>query len=108
MVAFLRGVEEMLSRYENDRLNEREAQIRCKRKYGVLIQWYSLAQNEVGKPLGSDLVSAHRSLRAAGRVLGSLISGKRRKHHPADGRGGQYYVFDFDTGERWTRNQCPR
>jgi hypothetical protein len=81
------------------------------RKYGVMVQWYSLEQNEVGKPLGDALVSAHHSLRAAGRVLGSLISGKLAKfryEHGPKGAGVQIYAFDFESGKRFARNDCPR
>lgn len=77
--------------------------------YHVTIERYSLAAGHVGEPIGHpEIISSHKSKRAAGRVLGSLISGKRapvlRQYEMGDGL--RIYAFDSETGERLPRNAC--
>lgn len=81
-------------------------------RYHVQLRPYSLAANHVGKSLQNDqTLSQHRSLRAAGRVLGSLISGKRKgelQRRAGMGNGYRIVVHDHETGQDYARNDCPR
>ncbi len=73
----------------------------------VCIEQYSLAEGEVGKHLyGPEEFRVHRSLAAAGRTLGSLISGKHRRYMRQAGRGTKLYAFDTETGLRYSRRGC--
>ena len=77
---------------------------------------YSLESGNVGRPVGVPLIlSRHKSRRAAGRVIGSAISGKLRPLASdyaytlaTSRRGGlsvalRYYVRDLVTGELFAR-----
>jgi hypothetical protein len=78
-------------------------------RYLVLLTPYSLEAGHVGEERSPAVYSYHRSQVAAGRVLGSLISGKRARETAMYHRQGEalkYHVFDTATGERFTRNQC--
>lgn len=79
---------------------------------GVYVQRYSLEAGKVGQNIGVPVyISSHKSLAAAGRVLGSLISGKRKREPtgyaaPTRGEGLRLYAFDGETGLRYSRNGC--
>ncbi len=81
-------------------------------RYHVQLRPYSLAQNCAGESLRNDqTLSQHRSLRAAGRALGSLIRGKRRGElGRRAGRGNGYWigVRDTETGCDFARNDCSK
>lgn len=78
--------------------------------YLVTIQQYSLERDRVGEHIGQPhVVSHHRSKRAAGRVLGSLISGGRvayRRAFESPGVAIKLLAFDTETGEYLPRNAC--
>lgn len=80
--------------------------------FHVLLQRYSLAQGEVGAPIGNPILfSQHRSKAAAGRMLGSMISGKRRREvadlrHQVPSCDFQYVVHDTETGRYLARSEC--
>lgn len=76
-------------------------------RYHVKVTPYSLEQGEVGRVNGAPMtISTHRSLEAAGRALGSAISGKRAAGvKDFLGRnGGRYLIHDQMTGNTYTRN----
>lgn len=83
--------------------------LRPRLRYGfrwvVFVQRYSLETGEVGKFIeGPQFISQHKSVAAAGRMLGSMISGKRRKLVPA---GGCYLAaINPATGQILSRNDC--
>lgn len=74
--------------------------------YYVCVSRYSLEAGKVGEPIGEPVVvSRHRSLKAAGRMLGSVISGKRSVQY----RGYQrFYVLDTESGREIPRVECPK
>lgn len=78
--------------------------------YLVTIQQYSLEAGRVGEHIGAPyVVSQHRSKRAAGRVLGSLISGVRapyRKAFEGPRVAIKLLAFDTETGDYLPRNAC--
>lgn len=79
--------------------------------FHVTVERYSLAAGRIGEPIGHpEIISSHESKRAAGRVLGSLISGKmartHRRDYEAPGVGLHLYALDTETGERFARNAC--
>lgn len=77
-------------------------------RFVVVLEQYSLEPNKVGHLTGVvRVVSSHRSILAAGRVLGSVISGKRRAlAKTPTGTAMRYYVLDNATNQRYTRNDC--
>ena len=80
-------------------------------RYNVILTAYSLASGRVGEPIAETNISSHRSLAAAGRVLGSLISGKRTADAKAFARqfpgcGLRYVAIDRQTGAEYARNAC--
>lgn len=78
-------------------------------RYHVQLKPYSLAEGRVGETLNNDMtLSQHRSLRAAGRRLGSIIRGKRRVLVAKAGLGNGYRLIakDTETGREYPRNAC--
>ncbi len=77
------------------------------RRYHVQVQPYSLAEGQVGKSLGRDMtLSQHNSLAAAGRALGSHISGNKSDVPQAiAGQGNGYRIVAVDkmTGAEFSR-----
>lgn len=74
--------------------------------FEVTLTEYSLLSGEVGKLTGRKIVwSRHKSPAAAGRALGSLITGKNRRAAIAP-RGMAYrlQVINADTGAAFARN----
>ena len=72
--------------------------------YEVCVSRYSLEVGKVGEPIGEPVVvSRHRSLKAAGRRLGSVISGKHRSQYRDYQR---FYVFDTEAGREFPRVEC--
>jgi hypothetical protein len=74
-------------------------------RYLVKVSVYSLLPGEVGRILVEGIHSRHRSLRAAGRELGSLISGKQRLRATPN-TALHMYIHDTATGEHISRNQA--
>lgn len=73
----------------------------------VCIEVYSLeTETWLKTTWGPHEISSHKSLKAAGRVLGSYISGKYRKWYREPGKGLRLYAFDTETGERYSRHGC--
>jgi hypothetical protein len=71
----------------------------------VRLTEYRLDTGHVGEDTGRVIVwSRHRSLRAAGRALGSVIM--NRKVTAPRGTAYRYLVHNVDTGETFTRNAC--
>lgn len=82
-------------------------------RYHVQIQPYSLGiadPQQLGRSLGRDqTISMHRSLNAAGKRLGSLISGKNAKVPQSiagTGNGYRAVVVDQMTGHKFSRNSA--
>lgn len=76
-------------------------------RYLVTVERYSLEPGKVGQTAWGPYVhSWHGSLAAAGRMLGSLISGKLATWYHNKGQGRRLYVFDSETGVRYSRNGC--
>lgn len=77
-------------------------------RYEVQLREYRLDAGHVGEETGRLIVwSRHRSKSAAGRALGSLISGKRaRQVQPPRGMAYRYLVRDSETGADYPRNAC--
>lgn len=77
------------------------------RRYHVQVQPYSLAKGQVGKSLGRDMtLSQHNSLAAAGRALGSHISGNKSGVPQAiagPGNGYRIVAVDKMTGAEFSR-----
>jgi hypothetical protein len=80
--------------------------------YTVRIEWYSLAPHCVGQPTGERKEFKHRTLKAARRRLGSIISGKQRKAQyctpSLDGGAGCRLFIVTPTGEEITANEATR
>ena len=76
-------------------------------RYEVQVQPYSLAANKVGQHIGEPtVISKHNSLDAAGRVLGSMIRGKRQGE--AQGIAGQGNGYKIGAVYKTTGAFIPR
>lgn len=79
-------------------------------RYLVVAQPYSLDAGRIGAwTRKAYIVSRHRSLRAAGRVLGSMISGNLAASVKAEtrkGEGMQLIAFDPASGKKYSREGC--
>lgn len=75
-------------------------------RYAVKLIPYSLAENEVGRELGTEhVVSTHRSLSAAGKRLASVIRSRSSlpAHLTKPGQSLKYLVHDSISGARYSR-----
>jgi hypothetical protein len=61
--------------------------------YTVRVDFYSLEQGHVGQLTGESISFSHRTLKAAFRRLGSLISGKQHKLTLRQMRGAHLYIL---------------
>lgn len=81
-------------------------------RYVVRLEPYSLDAGHVGASTRAPIeISEHRTLVAAGRVLGSLINGNRQgeaKAHAAKGEVLRYLVQDRTHGRTYPRKACGR
>lgn len=79
-------------------------------KYQVTVMSHSLECGEVGKHLYSLPLSDHKSLKAACRVLASMIHGKRSKTFRSDhnlyGVGYKLGIKDLTTKEFYSLNKA--
>jgi hypothetical protein len=77
-------------------------------RYHVVVQPYSLAEGKVGQRTGAEMVvSKHKSFKAAGNRLGSVISGKRKDlGRSSGGDANRLFVRDSETGHEYSRNSA--
>ncbi|NSZ63435.1 hypothetical protein G6L16_008795 [Agrobacterium tumefaciens] len=69
------------------------------KRFAVCVHSYSLESGQVGADERQEYVSEHKSLAAACRRLGSLISGKRQRVGRVTRRGAKLRIWDDKTAE---------